>query len=125
MWVWDSEMKRLGFRRRGERFWLAERRHGLCGHDHLAVFSWGEQALPGGAFVVELTEFHVTFYRDGEQLHFYYHETHENVWEPGGHTSAGEVARLGMSLPGLRGEADDIAAALVEAMGGELVPRGG
>jgi hypothetical protein len=123
MWRWDSKLRKVGFRRRGERFWLCERRHGLLGDDHLSVFSWSEQALPGGAFLVELTEFHVTFYRGGEQLHFYYHEMLDNHWQPAGHTSRTEIRRLGLDPNLLRAEADGIAEALAEALGGALLSR--
>jgi hypothetical protein len=125
MWKWDSEMRQLGFRRRGERFWLCERRHGLTAPDHISVFCWSERALPAGAFLVEMTEFHVTFYRGGEQLHFYYHEVLDNHWQPGGHTSRGEIQRLGLDTEELRAAADVVAEALAEALGGLLLPRRG
>jgi hypothetical protein len=124
MWQWDGAMRAAGFRRRGERFWVCERRYGLRGHDHLAVFAWSEQRLPGGAVLVELTEFHVTYYRGGEPLHFYYHETAENHWQPGGHTSRAELGRLGLDLEELRGGADAVAGRLARALGGVLLGRG-
>jgi hypothetical protein len=124
MWKHESEMRRLGFRRRGERYWQCERRHGLAGHDHVSVFPWSELTLPGGALLVELTEFHVTFYRGGEHLHFYYHEMHANEWLPAGHTSANELRRVGLDPAELRGAADGIALALALALGGLLLPRG-
>jgi len=116
-------MRRLGFRRRGERYWQCERRYGLSGHDHVSVYSRSEQALPGGAFAVELTEFHVTFYRGGEHLHFYYHEMADDRWHAAGHTSVNEIARLGLSAAELRAEADAVAQALVAALGGVLSGR--
>jgi hypothetical protein len=128
MWQWDDDMRRLGFRRKGERFWLCERRFGLGEGDHLSVFSWGEQAIPGaggGRFLVELTEFHVTLTRGGENLHFYYHEYRENEWLPAGHTSGGEIRRLGLDPAALRAEADAIAAEFVAALGGVYHPREG
>jgi hypothetical protein len=122
MWRWDDDMRRLGFRRRGERYWQCERRYGLSGHDHVSVFSWSEQSLPG-AFAVELTEFHVTFYRGGEHLHFYYHEMADNNWQPAGHTSVNEIARLGLSAAELRAAANAVAQELVAALGGVLLGR--
>ena len=123
MWLWDSDLTCLSFRRRGDRYWRCERRHGLAGHDHLSVFSWSEQRLPGGRYLVELTEFHVTFYRGGEHLHFYYHETLDNRWLPAGNTSGNEVRPLGLDPRELRQVADAVAGALVAALGGELLPR--
>jgi len=109
----------------GERFWLCERRHGLLGHDHVSLFSWSEQALPGGAFLVELTEFsRPPFYRGGEHLHFYYHEMLDNHWQPArpyfAHRNSPPGARprrAGAPRP------TPIAAALAEALGGVLLPR--
>jgi hypothetical protein len=123
MWRWDGELGRIGFRRRGERFWLCERRYGLVGSDHVSVFSWSEQSLPGGTFLVEVTEFHVTLYRGGEHLHFYYHEMLDNQWHPAGHTSGAEIRRLGLDPERLRDQADLIAAVLAEALGGGPAPR--
>ena len=123
MWLHDVELSSLGFRRKGDRYWQCERRFGLGGWDHLSVFSWGEQRLPAGRFLVELTEFHVTFYRGGEHLHFYYHEQLDDHWQPVGHTSRNEIRRLGLEPDDLRGEADAVALALVEALGGVLLPR--
>lgn len=116
-------MRQLGFRRRGERYWSCERRYGLAGHDHVSVFSWSEQAVPGGRFAVEMTEFHVTFYRGGEHLHFYYHEMGDNAWQPAGHTSANELARLALDAAALRAGADAVARALVAALGGAWLGR--
>jgi hypothetical protein len=122
MWLWDDELQRLGFRRRSDRYWRCERRFGLAGDDHLSVFSWSEQAVPGAGracrFLVELTEFHVTFHAGGEHLHFYYHERADNEWAPEGHTSGNEVRRAGCDLESLRAEADAVARDLVEALGG-------
>jgi hypothetical protein len=124
MWKHESEMRQLGFRRSGERCWRCECRHGLGGHDHLSVFPWSELALPAGALLVELTEFHVTFYRGGEHLHFYYHEMLDNEWLPAGYTSPNEIRRLGLDPADLRIAADGIALAVVAALGGVLLPRG-
>src|SRR5438874_13480322 len=123
MWQWDIDLRQLGFRRRGDGYWQCERRHGLERNDHLSVFSWSEQTLPGGRFLVELTEFHVTFYRGGEHLHFYYHELLDNHWQPAGHTSVNEIHRLGLDPEELRALADDIAAEVVFALDGVLLAR--
>jgi hypothetical protein len=123
MWLYDLELEPLGFRRKGDRYWQCQRRLGLLGDDHVSVYSWSEQRLPAGRFLVELTEFHVTFYRGGEHLHFYYHELADNHWQPAGHTSPNEISRLGLQALVLRADADSVAAALVEALGGVLLPR--
>src|SRR5579885_1043494 len=124
MWLWASALNDLGFRRKSERYWQCERRFGLPPGAHLSLFSWGEQALPAGAggtrFLVELTEFHVTFVLGHEHVHFYYHERLDNDWDPGGHTSAAELCRLGTDGAALRARADAVAAALVDALGGRL-----
>jgi hypothetical protein len=125
MWLWDCDLQRLGFRRRGDRYWQCERRHGLDEHDHISVFSWSEQRLPDGRFLVELTEFHITFYRGGEQLHYYFHEMHDNQWQPAGYTSHNEIRRLGLEPVALRARADEIAVELIEALGGRVIPREG
>jgi hypothetical protein len=121
MWLWEIELQGLGLRLRGERFRVCERRHGLAGHDHITVFSWAEELLPDGRIRAELTEFHVTLYRAGEALHFYYHEVDHNVWRRGGHTSRVKIAQLGLSRRSLRTEAERIACRFVEALGGRWV----
>jgi hypothetical protein len=128
MWLWDHDMHRLGFRRKSDRYWWCERRYGLAEGDHVSVFSWSEQAIPTGRsrpprFLVELTEFHVTMPRGGENFHFYYHEHGENEWQPGGHTSAVEIRRVGCDPAELRAGADVIAAEVAAALGGVLLPR--
>ena len=116
-------MRTLGFRVKGPRYRQCVRRYGLRGDDHLSVYSWSEQTLSDSGRLVELTEFHVTFYRGGEHLHFYYHETLDNHWEPAGHTSANEIRRLGLDVQSLRDEADAVASALVAEMGGVIGGR--
>jgi hypothetical protein len=123
MWHHEGTLRTLGFHPRSDRYRQCVRRYGLQADDHISVYSWSEVTLPDGGRFVELTEFHVTFYRGGERLHFYYHETHPNHWQPAGHTSTNEILRLGLDVPGLRAEADAVASALVEAMEGVLVPR--
>jgi hypothetical protein len=128
MWLWDTDLRQLGFRRKSEGYWQAERCFGLGACDHLSIFSWSEQTIPGPRrapprFLVELTEFHVTFQRGGEHLHFYYHERADNEWLPAGHTSGRQIRRLGLDRAGLRAEADACATALVAALGGTYQPR--
>jgi hypothetical protein len=128
MWLWESELRELGFRRKRERYWQCVGRLGLRDGEHLSLFSWGEQALPAGRrravrYLVELTEFHVTFTLGHEHVHFYYHERLENDWLPCGHTSATELRRLGCAVAALRDRADGIATALARALGGTLLPR--
>ena len=118
MWLYDAQMSELGFRRKGERYWRCDRRHGLSGHDHVSVFCWSEQRAPDGRRLVELTEFHVTFYRGGERLHFYYHEHEHNHWRHEGNTSYNEIRRLGLEPGALRAEAHAVAQALAAALGG-------
>src|SRR5437660_9962492 len=122
MWLWASELSGLGFRRKSDGYWQCERRHGLPDGAHLSLFSWSEQARPADTgrvrFLVEVTEFHVTFVLRHEHVHFYHHERLENGWEPGGHSSTRELRRLGANVNALREDADTIAAALVEALGG-------
>jgi hypothetical protein len=123
MWLWEAEFRRLGFRRRSERYWRCDRRYGLGADGHLSVFSWGELAGPGGLLLAELTEFHVTFRLGLDHIHFYYHEYRDNEWHPGGRTSGREIRRLGEDPRALRRRADAVAAALAEALGGLLRPR--
>jgi hypothetical protein len=128
MWLWDIDLHALGFRRKSERYWRCERRHGLRADAHLSVFSWSEQAIPGrrrgpSRYLVELTEFHVTFHVRLDRVHFYYHELGNNEWQPYGHTSGRELRRLGCDRRALRAEADGVAGLLVAALGGVLLPR--
>jgi len=122
MWLWDDALRELGFRRKSDRYWLCERRYGLRGNDHVSVWSWSEQTIPAGRnrvrYLVEVTEFHVTFYLGGEHVHFYYHERAENAWAPGGHTSDAEIHRVGHDPAAARRAADAVAADLVATLGG-------
>lgn len=127
MWLWDQQLHELGFRRRSDRYWQCERRFGLPVWGHLSLFSWSEQAIPLGRqrwrFLVEVTEFHVTFLTPLDNLHFYYHERQPDEWTPGGHTSSGEIARLDLDPLELRARADAIATDVVAALGATLRPR--
>ena len=123
MWLWDDDLQRLGFRRRSERYWRCDRRHGLPAEAHLSVFSWSEQAIPigdGCRFLVELTEFHVAFHIGVDRIHYYYHEHHDNEWRLGGHTSRRQIRRLGCRPRELADRANAVAASVIVAMGGVL-----
>jgi hypothetical protein len=128
MWQWDNELYERGFRRRSERYWQCVRGHGLPVDAHLSLFSWAEQTLPGRhkgqhRYLVEVTEFHVTFLIGIDHLHFYYHERWHNDWKPAGHTSGGELLRLGLVPAQWRQRADEVAARLVASLAGTLYPR--
>jgi hypothetical protein len=127
MWQWDDALWQLGFRRRGERYWQCERGFGLRQAEHISIFSWSEQAIPGergpARFLVEVTEFHVTFLLGGEHLHFYYHEHADHAWVVAGHTSANEIRRVGANPAALRAHADAVAREVIEGLGGTLQPR--
>jgi hypothetical protein len=127
MWLWLSELHRLGFRRRSERYWQCERRYGLPGSAYLSVFSHAQEVertgLHGGRERVDVSAFHVTFCLGLDRVHFYYHEAAEAVWEAGGHTSIPEIRRYAVDPTELRARADQIAARMVTALGAELLPR--
>jgi hypothetical protein len=129
MWQWDDALRQRGFRRRGERYWQCERGFGLGQAEHISIFSWSEQAIPGrrgpARFLVEVTEFHVTFLLGGEHLHFYYHEQTDHTWVPAGHTSANEIRRVDADPAVLRARADSVAREVIEGLGGSLLPRRG
>jgi hypothetical protein len=127
VWLWASELHEVGFRRKSDRYWQCAQRYGLPAEAHLSVFAWGEHgvAAEAGAArqLVEVSTFHITFEIGRENIHFYYHERSDNEWAPAGHTSAAEIARLDCVARDLRHAADEIAAALVAALGGTLHPR--
>jgi hypothetical protein len=123
MWLWEIDLRRLGFRRKAERYWQCRQRFGLAGDDHISIYSWSEQQLPGPRFLVELTEFHVTFAIGNQRVHFYYHEAGDHIWEPGGHTSANEIRLLDWEPNDLRKEADAVAQQLILELGGTLAER--
>lgn len=127
MWIWDFQLRQLGFRRKNNRYWRCEYGFGLNEGDHLSLFLWTREThsatSPTRSLAYELTEFHVTFLTDRDHLHFYYHEIQENRWEPGGYTSAIQIQGLGFDPRDLISEADTIAQELVAVLNGTWVPR--
>jgi len=77
------------------------------------------------SYLVELSDFHVTFQIGLERIHFYYHERSENAWKAAGHTSGREIRRLGVEPAQLRAQADMAAALFIAAVGGVYHPRRG
>jgi len=123
MWLWENDLQLLGFRRKGERYWLCTRRWGLTPPDHLSIYSWSELTSRAGLDLLELTEFHVTFVVGFDHLHFYYHELGEGAWQPGGHTARAHLKRLGCDARQLRDRADMIAEQFIAALGCSYRPR--
>src|SRR5262249_25495612 len=119
MWLWAVQLHELGFKRKSERYWRCERRFGLPDDAHVSIFAWSEQSA-GGKRRIELDTFHITFHLHLDHVHFYYHERDHNVWEAGGHTSWGEIRRLGHDPLELREQADRIAVELIDATGGNF-----
>src|SRR5437870_784608 len=98
MWLWECELRQLGFRRRSDGYWRCERRYGLPAEAYLSLFAGGEHDLfpedvRARRRIVEVSAFHVTILLGVDRIHFYYHEVSETAWEPGGHTSSVEIAR--------------------------------
>jgi hypothetical protein len=129
MWIWNTELQQAGFRQRSVGYWRAERRFGLSPGAYVSVFPGGESVAPreGGhddRNLLDVSAFHVTIPVDVDRLHFYYHEAGEGVWEPGGHTSSNEIRRHGVDPRMLREQADAIAARVVVALRGVMLPRG-
>jgi hypothetical protein len=127
VWLWAAELHDLGCRRKSDGYWQCQRRFGLPDHGHLSLFASAELRPPGkgGPRLVELSTFHVTFEVHLGNVHFYYHECRLNAWEPGGHTSAAELRRLGCDPVALRDLADAVAAEFVAGLGGAWHPRPG
>jgi hypothetical protein len=128
MWIIDAELQRLGFRRRSRRYWQCERRYGLPDDAYISIYSTGKDthldrdpmALRSA---VDVSAFHVTFLLDVDNVHFYYHEYGDGVWEAGGHTSSAEIARHGVDPVVLRRLADAVAADFVLALDASLLSR--
>ena len=127
MWLWEFELRTLGFRRLSERYWQCEGRFGLPECAHISVFPWVEQSLPGDRrklpVLVELDTFHVTFVTPAGRIHFYYHDRLQNDWQPGGHTRAREIRRQGYRAHRLCAEADAVASEFVAALTGKFRQR--
>jgi hypothetical protein len=128
MWLSECELRAIGFRRRSTHYWQCERRFGLPSDGYLSVFADGECAIADSIgdtqpSHIEVSAFHVTFVLGVDNIHFYYHEHAENVWEPGGHTSRFEIERHGVEPRILRADADTIAELVVAALHGTLLPR--
>lgn len=123
MWKWTIELHELGFRHRSRRYWQCTGRFTLPENAHISLFVDSELMVLGGLEAVEFAAFHVTFEIGRENIHYYYHESSDGEWEPGGYTSANEVRRLGEEPRALRDHADRIAAALVEAWTAALRQR--
>ena len=123
MWIWEFQLRELGFRRKNDVYWICERGCGLADGDHLSLFLWTREAQDSSPSAFELTEFHVTFLIGSQNVHFYYHEIGDNLWEPGGHTSGMELEGLGCDPPGLIAEADEIARLFVKTLDGRWLDR--
>jgi hypothetical protein len=123
MWLHEIQLRRLGFRRRSAGYWSCFLRFGMRGEEHISVFARSEVASDFPAsrdagLIVEVSEFHVTLPL-GENFHFYYHESGDRSWTPGGNTSAAEIRRLGLDFVPLRDRADRIAGAFASSLGGD------
>lgn len=128
MWIINAELQRLGFRRRSRRYWQCERRYGLPNDAYLSIYAEGKDShldrdSGKSARILEVSAFHVTFLLDVDNVHFYYHEYGDGVWEAGGHTSSAEIARHDVDPRALRRLADAVAAELALALEVNLLPR--
>jgi len=118
MWLWEPQLKRLGFRRCSSRYWQCGRGYGLPADAYLSAFL--HTAAGNGPRAYEFTGFHVTFCRNGHRLHFYFHEAAEFVWTTGGHTSRAELAALDLDSATLRDDAIRIAREFINQAGGSF-----
>jgi hypothetical protein len=128
MWIIDAELQQLGFRRRSRRYWQCEWRYGLPDNAYISIYAGGKDSHldrepRNQPRIVEVSAFHVTFLLDVDNVHFYYHEYGDGVWEAGGHTSGAEIARHDADPLTLRQLADAIAAEFVMALAANLLPR--
>ena len=128
MWLWAGQLQSLGFRRLGEFYWQCENGYGLEASAYLSLFAHTLAGRPRRRVRsvqqwLEVAAFHVTFCRHVERLHFYYHELADGIWDPGGHTTAGEIRRHGIEPGPLRQSADRSATALLTALNAVLRPR--
>jgi hypothetical protein len=130
MWLWEFELRQLGFRQRSDGYWRCEQRYGLPAEAYLSLFTSGQldlcpEDMPARRRIVEFSAFHVTIPLGMDRIHFYYHEVSETAWGPGGHTSSVEIARHGADPVQLRHEADRIAGRLVKMLKTSVLPRRG
>lgn len=124
MLVWTDQLRHLGFRFKRGQYWRCDRHFGLIGGDHISVFvETHHEGDSSELFWFQFSEFHITFERGSHNLHFYYHEAHNNHWSPGGYTSLDEIRRLGLDLLELRQSADEIASQFVAALDGAIHPK--
>jgi hypothetical protein len=128
MWLWAGQLQSLGFRRLGEFYWQCESGYRLGAASYLSLFAHTLAGRPRRRARsvqqwLEVAAFHVTFPCAVDRVHFYYHELAEGIWEPGGHTTPGELHRLGVDPGSLRHSADTSAADLLAALNARLLPR--
>ena len=124
MWLCADKLKNIGFRQFSRWYWQCDTRFGLPADAHLSIFVGCEPRCGHEVIrMVEVSAFHVTFRVGTDHLHFYYHELDEMTWEPGGHTTAGEIARYGIEAHHLRNQADEIAAQVLAALNRRFLPR--
>ena len=124
MWLWECELRQLGLRRLSAGYWQCERRYGLPGGAYLSVFAHASERQAAGRERFDICAFHVTFCLGVDRVHFYFHESAEASWEPGGHTSGAEIRRYRREPAGLRAVADRVAEEFLSARGMRLMPRG-
>src|SRR3954454_24667493 len=104
MWLWQDELHRAGSRRRSDGYWKAERRFGLPANAYVSVFARESRRPVAGPLrgrgrqtnrpAAEVSAFHVTFVVGRDNVHFYYHESDDRAWSPGGHTTRREIRAL-------------------------------
>ncbi len=123
MWIWDYHLREMGFRQRSDRYWRCDAGLGLGEGDHVSLYLWTRQPLSPSQTLYQLTEFHVTFLLERDHAHFYYHEMHDNRWQPGGHTSSLQLRGLGFDPGELIAEADAIAEEFIARFNGQWIPR--
>ena len=122
MWIRENELYQLGFRQRSEGYWKCERKFGQGDASYLSIFAYAVE-WQAGQRGLEVSAFHVTFPVGQDNLHFYYHERGDQLWEPGGHTSGREIQRYKLSLRRLRDRADEVAQRLIQAWAGKYLER--
>jgi hypothetical protein len=129
MWLWAGQLHSLGFRRLGEFYWQCEVGYSLGADSYLSLFAHTLDGRPRRRARsvrqwLEVAAFHVTFCLGVDRVHFYYHEVGDGIWEPGGHTSSGEIRRHGVEPGPLRHSADATASEFLAVLNGRLLARG-